>query len=196
VVAVKVWLGGEGPSEIGTRADGGDAPGVLEALLLRLEPTGWRVDGAQRWKYIRKYRAGHAARGGENHEDMHNVLGLALAFTRDVDADARRASAVERGIEQAKTQFVTLSVIGGVANPAIEGWVIACLGVRGTDDMSRVRTLELLRERDIDEKSHAAYVAIVTEADLARLPPGCGSLNTWLSRARATLARVLRGERP
>jgi len=48
MVAVKVWLGGEGPCELGTRADGGEEPGVIEALLVRLEPSGWGIDGAQR----------------------------------------------------------------------------------------------------------------------------------------------------
>jgi hypothetical protein len=38
VVAVKVWLAGEGPSEIGNRDTGGDRVGVLEALLRRIEP--------------------------------------------------------------------------------------------------------------------------------------------------------------
>lgn len=38
MVAVKVWLAGEGPSEIGNRDTGGDRVGVLEALLRRIEP--------------------------------------------------------------------------------------------------------------------------------------------------------------
>jgi len=201
--AVKVWLGGEGPCELGTRTDGGDEPGVIEALLLRVEPKGWIVEGAQRWKYIRKYRAGHAARGGRNHEDLHNVLGLALkakdvgckvlAFTRDVDADDRRADAIARGIALAGELFPALVIVGGVACPAIEGWMLALLGVRDSDAMSRVRTLELLRDREIEKKNADAYVEIVNAADLAHLPVGCGSLTDWLSTARTQLGRVLRG---
>lgn len=204
MVAVRVWLGGEGPSELGTRADGGDEPGVIEALLRKLEPAGWVVDGAQRWKYIRKYRAGFAARGGENHEDIHNVLGLALkasegegcevlAFTRDADADDRRAAAIARGIELATEQFPMLVIVGGVARPAIEGWVLALVGVRDSDALSRARAVELLRDRSIEEKRASAYVEIVNVADLDRLPVRCGSLTGWLSAARTKLGRVLRG---
>lgn len=171
MVAVKVWLGGEGPCEIGTRGDGGDQPGVLEALLLRLEPAGWIVGGAERWQYIRKYRAGSALRAGRNHEDIHNVVGLALmaweaacevvAFARDTDADRERATAIEQGIAAAAGLFPMLVVVGGVARPAIEGWILALLGVRDTDGMSRQRTLDELAARDIDEKSPAAYVCVV-----------------------------------
>jgi hypothetical protein len=203
MVAVKVWLGGEGPCELGTRADGRDEPGAIEALLARIEPTGWIVDGAQRWKHIRKFRAGHAARGGDNHEDLHNVLGLALkaweagcevlAFTRDADADARRADAIARGIALAGSQFPMLVVIGGVACPAIEGWILALLGVRDSDALSRARTLELLRDRAIAEKKAGAYVEIVNAADLEQLPVGCGSLADWISSARVQLGSVLRG---
>jgi hypothetical protein len=203
MVAVKVWLGGEGPSELGTRADGGEEPGMLEALLLRLEPTGWIVAGAQRWKYIKKYRAGHAARGGDNHEDLHNVRGLALAaweagcevlaFTRDVDADARRAAAVARGIEQARELFQMLVILGGVARPAIEGWVLALLGIRDSDALSRARAIELLRDGAIAEKKASGYVEVVNAADLDRLPVGCSSLADWLTTARTHLGRVLRG---
>jgi hypothetical protein len=203
MVAVKVWLGGEGPSELGTRADGGDEPGVIEALLVNIEPRGWVVDGAQRWKYIRKYRAGHALRGGANHEDIHNLLGLALsardagceilAFTRDVDADEDRAAAIARGIALATDMFDTLVVVGGVARPAIEGWILACARARDSDSMSRARTLAELRGREIDAKSAAAYVAIVEACDLDRLPPGCASLSDWISNARTQLGRVIRG---
>ncbi len=203
MVAVKVWLGGEGPSELGTRADGGDEPGVIEALLLKVEPTGWIVDGALRWKHIRKYRAGHAARGGDNHEDLHNVLGLALiaweagcevlGFARDVDADNRRADAVVRGSALASERFPMLVVIGGVARPAIEGWVLALLGVRDSDAMSRTRALEFLRARAIEEKKASAYVEIVNAAELDSLPVGCDSLAGWSSTARTHLGRALRG---
>ena len=56
MVAVKVWLGGEGPSELGTRADGGDDPGVIEALLLKVEPSGG-------WITTARTRLGRALRG-------------------------------------------------------------------------------------------------------------------------------------
>jgi hypothetical protein len=200
---VKAWLGGEGSNELGTRADRGDQPGVIEALLRRVEPTGWHVEGATRWKDIRKFRVGAALRDGENHQDIHNVCGLALkaldnqcallAFTRDTDADDRREDAITRGIAAARQLYPNVRIVGGCAVPAIEGWILALSGVSKINDMSRKRTLEELSTRAIDPKSTAAYVAIVESADLARLPNGCDSLTTWLGSARVELTIAVRG---
>jgi hypothetical protein len=201
---VKVWLGGEGSCEVGTRADGGDQPGVIEALLRRVASTGWTVGGAQRWKYIHKYRAGQALRGGENHGDIHNVIGLVftawenacevVAFTRDADADDRRTAAIERGIAAAKTVVPDVLVIGGIAKPAIEGWLLALLGMRDTDSMSRERTLEELRRKGLPEKQPVAYVELVEHAELEGIAVGCDTFTTWLDRARTNLARAIHGE--
>ncbi len=198
---IKVWLGGEGPNELGTRADRGDQPGVVEALLVKVERSGWRVAGATRWKDIRKFRVGAALRDGENHQDIHNVCGLALkaldnqcavlAFARDADSDDRREDAIARGIAAARQLYPRVRVIGGCALPALEGWILALSGVPKTDDMSRKRTLEELRIRAIDEKSTTAYVALVEAADLARLPNGCDSLTTWLGSAQAEFTAAL-----
>lgn len=59
---LKVFLGGEGSNDIGTRwhVPMGDSPGVAETLLRRVRPSGWRVAGAMQWRSIRKYRAGAA----------------------------------------------------------------------------------------------------------------------------------------
>jgi hypothetical protein len=77
----------------------GDEPGVVEALLRRVRPSGWRVAAALPWKNIRKYRAG-AANQRADHADAHNVRGLVLhayeeacemlAFVRDVDGELLR----------------------------------------------------------------------------------------------------------
>ena len=205
-MTVKVWLGGEGTCELGGRADGQERVGVIEAMLLKLEPSGWRVEGARRWKHIRKYRAGLAVNRGENHGDIRNVVGLALeaweeacellAFTRDIDADEEREEALTIGIMQAVGLFPSLKIIGGSAKPAIEGWILALLGVPETDEMSRQRTVGELTARDIPDKNPEAYVDIVDDADIGNLPRGCESLSSWLRLGREILREAVHGTVP
>jgi hypothetical protein len=207
LLAIRVWLGGEGTSELGGRIDGRDRAGVIEALLLRLEPIGWVVGGARLWKHIRKYRVGSALRGDSSHGDVQNVCGLALeaseagcevmAFVRDTDAEGdRRATAIALGIEAATQKFPMVVVIGGVARPAIEGWILALRGLRDTDAMSRDRTIEQLKALKIDVKTPEAYVEIVETADLGAIPPGCESLTDWLAIAQNRLGEAVHGKPP
>jgi hypothetical protein len=196
---VKVWLSGEGPSEVGDRdKPNGQRRGALEALLLRIESEGWSVDHAIRWKNIRKYRA-----GGAKHADTQNVKGLALeasengadavVFSRDIDADDERAAAIKTGIEEAERICPELEIIGGPAKPALEGWILALLGQRDTDSLSRKRANELLAKQEIAGKRAEDYVEVIENADLEHLPPGCESLKSWLERARAGLSKAIRG---
>jgi hypothetical protein len=202
MVAVKVWLGGEGSCEIGGRADGNERPGVLEALLKHLEPAGWVIAGATRWKHIRKFRAGAAIRDGIGHADLANVRGLALeaseagceivAFARDRDADDGRAAAVAKGIELSET--VGIRIVGGLAIPAIEGWILALHGVRNADSYSRQRAESELAALGIELRSPEAYVAVVEAAAaplLDTIPPG--SLLEWVQTAARVLAVAIRG---
>lgn len=206
MVAVRVWLGGEGTSELGGRADATDRVGAIEALLLRLEPTGWTVAGATQWKRIRKYRAGAALRGGISHADVANVLGLVLeahengcevvAFSRDRDADEGREAAVTKGIELAVFD-PPVAIIGGLAVPCLEGWILALVGQRDTDHMSRQRAADELVKRKIALKDTDGYVKIIEDAYpdglIGSLPVGCHSLRSWLSLAVTILARAIRG---
>jgi hypothetical protein len=78
-MTLKLLLAGEGMNELG----GWDVappwrrhppdPGVLEALLRRIEPEGWEIVDAVRWKDIRKFKV-----GGHREAETRNVLGLAL----------------------------------------------------------------------------------------------------------------------
>src|SRR5882672_5650349 len=104
---LKVFLGGEGNNDIGTRwyRPMGGLPGVIEVLLRKVRATGWHVAGARSWQSIRKYRAGGAL-GKANHGDARNVLGLVLhayedacemlAFVRDHDGDDLREQEIHR----------------------------------------------------------------------------------------------------
>lgn len=203
---VKVWLGGEGPSEIGDRDRlGGERVGAVEALLRKVEPDGWRVAGAVRWKRIRKFTVG-AARGRASHGDIHSIAGLVniayeaecevVAFTRDVNAHTERAEAIRRGIALAREirHLAEVEVIGGPAISALEGWILALLGVRDSESMSRRRAKERLADWDLVGKKAEDYVEVIEKADIRkdRLPPGCDGLCAWLATARDVLGRVMR----
>jgi hypothetical protein len=202
MVAVKMWLAGEGPSEIGDRHMGGERVGVLEALLRRVEAKGWTVDRASLWKDIRKFTAGGALRGAGDDRSVQRLVLHAyeagcevVAFSRDRDSDPDRNSAIEQGIAAATATWPDIGVVGGIARPCIEGWVLALAGTKNTDEMSRPRCDLELEARSI-ESGHGsveAFVEIVEEADLASLPNGCDSLITWLDRARAVLPRAIHG---
>ena len=132
---VSVYLGGEGKNELGSRC--GDPiyqddskPGVIEALLRGVQATGWTVIGAQKWCQIRKLRA-----KGPTPNDVRNVLGLVLeakrakaevlAFVRDANGDPSRPQIIADAINEAKTKFPDVAVIGGAAIPVLEAWILA-----------------------------------------------------------------------
>jgi hypothetical protein len=204
---LKVFLGGEGNNDIGTRwyRPMSDQPGVVEVLLRKVRPTGWHIAGARSWQSIRKYRAGGAL-GKTHHADAQNVLGLVLhayedacemlAFVRDHDGDDLREQEIRRildgiaGFGFANEYRYELAIVGGVARPKLEGWILCLRGVSGTDDMSRVRVDRELAAAAVELKSTQHYVAI---AESCVLPTGDGSLPTWLARTDATFRRLIDG---
>lgn len=204
---LKVFLGGEGNNELGTRcyAPMGDEPGVVETLLRRVCPHGWRVAAAIQWKAIRKYRTG-AANQRADHADARNVRGLVLhayeeacemlAFVRDVDGELPREQAIHRALESiadlrfAELYGYELAIVGGTPRPKLEGWILCLLGAAKTDEMSRTRVDRELAKTDVRLKSNADYVAV---AETGVLPSGAGSLPEWLARAEATFSRLIDG---
>jgi hypothetical protein len=202
MLELKVWLGGEGATEVGSRHRGEDRVGAVEALLRKVEPHGWKVEGATLWSRIPKYVSKAALAPGENHGDTKNVIRLVqrasehvvdiVAFCRDVDSDDEREAAIELGIRKASAEWPHIALIGGVAKPALEGWILALAGETGTDTMSRRRSLEKLQERGIPAKDSEAYVEVIEQSNLQRLRPGCDSLTRWVSCATSTFDQALR----
>jgi hypothetical protein len=204
---LKVFLGGEGKNDIGTRCDRpmGDQPGVVETLLRRVRASGWHVAGARSWRLIRKYRAG-AARKRADHDDVHNVLGLVLeayenacemlVFVRDRDREELREQAIRRVLETiatfgfAEEYRYELAIVGGVPKPKLEGWILCLLGVAGTDRMTTARVDREVASLPVVAKSTEHYVAI---AESATLPPPEGSLANWLAHADETFRRLIDG---
>lgn len=194
---VAVFLAGEGKNELGSRVgppafQTGDHPGVLQILLERVQPTGWEVKGARTWASVRKLRVGRS-----EHRDEINVLAIALdakeagcdvlAFSRDRDRDEERAEAIKRGIARVEG----LDVIGGVAIPTLEGWLLALMGERRTEELSPTRAEELLTERGTARKSSSAMAVSAESCDLDAIPDDAWSLRAWLDRARDVLPRLV-----
>jgi len=177
-------------------------------MLSRVFTSGWHVAGARSWKSIRKYQAG-AARKRADHDDAHNVLGLVLhayeeacemlAFVRDLDGEDLREQEIRRVLETiatfgfAEEYHYELAVVGGVARPKLEGWILWLLGSTGTDAMTPARVDRELATTDIEPKLTAQYVAI---AESGTLPSGEGSLPEWLAGADATFRQLIDGGRP
>ena len=205
----KVWIAGEGNNELG----GGDGHGqrgrgVLDVLLARVCEDGWECSGKLPWNLIQKFRAGGAHLG--SHGDYLTVLGLvlaahedaadAVAFSRDVDSEPERENAVTTALTWIRNDSGwPIEVIGGVAKPALEGWILALRAVPDTDEMSRSRTKRYLAEQEIEHKSTEHYVSVVDQAELQApphfgLPSGAESLRAWLAQAHDVLNRLVHGQ--
>jgi hypothetical protein len=204
---IKVFLGGEGANDLGTRHRDpmGSDPGVAEVLLRRVRPEGWSVVGARQWKSIRKYRAGAAAKRAD-HDDVRNVLGLVLeayehacemlVFLRDSDGDALLAPAIQRIVAELPgygfmaEYHYDLAVVAGVPEPKLEAWIACLLGVSGTDAMTGAGADRELVARGVELKSTTRYVEL---AQRGSLPRTAGSLFTWLEAATLSFARLIDG---
>jgi hypothetical protein len=210
ILSAKVWVVGEGNNELGIGDGYGNrARGVIETLLRRACPEGWDCTGKLAWRSIQKFRAGGARLADPGHGDYSNVLGLvltayeqaadAVAFSRDVDSDPDREEAVAAALAWIRDESEWLiAVIGGVAKPSLEGWILALQGIADTDAMSRSRAQEHLRTSTLELKSTDDYIAIVEQAELGAaphfgLPSGGESLRQWLASAREVLDHVVHG---
>jgi hypothetical protein len=193
---VKIFLGGEGPTELGEyfkepsyRNQPGEL-GVLEALLRKIKVEGWEISGAERWSKIRKYKVGRSPEENE----VQNVLGLvqmaldancdAVVFTRDRDRYEAREEAVFTGIERAKQEKWIHAVVGGVAIEEIEAWILALLGEHRTERVGKAKEHLEARHR-ISNTSQ--MVEVIENADLDKIPSDAASLRRWLDDARAHL---------
>jgi hypothetical protein len=160
-------------------------------------PSGWEVGGARQRKSLRKLRVGGAA-----HNDTRNVLAAALdakeagcdvlAFSRDRDSDQARVKAVGEGMERVPSELDPApAVIGGVAIQALEGWILAMRGERGTESLGRTTASEKLATLGVEPKDGARMVLVVEDADLDAVPDDATSLKAWLSRAEAVLPALV-----
>lgn len=189
IATVKVFLGGEGNNELGRFSEG--APGVLEALLRRVREAGWNVDAVLPWRQIRKY----AARPRFSAE-QRNVLGLALAahergceilaFSRDAADVHDDDGDYDVAVAHAREVFSTLTIIGGLAKPTLEGWVLAAIGHPNTDELSKRKAISILQQ-EVGRKDTDAFAESVRNSTSPL--PDRGSLGAWVRDARGAFLK-------
>ena len=208
--AKRIFLAGEGPNELGSWAKGPEYqdasyPGVLETLMIKVKDSGWKIMAARQWKSIRndskvkpirRYRAGIHLKPEE--QAVRGACMLAktkdcdvLAFSRDIDGDSdynkKRKRDIEKGIERAAEEFPSVKIIGGCTVPAIEGWVLAFSGVRGTETFSKDKAEAMLSEKDISSKDTQAMVEFVQQHSRTDVAKDAHCLNEWLTTAAEIL---------
>lgn len=181
-------IAGEGRHELGGWADEPpyrtDERGVLAALLGRCRTEGWEIVAARRWKDVPKFRSGDHRRA-----DQRTVLGLValatragcdlLVLVRDADNMLDRPEELEATL----AEIVDVGVVGGCAVRTLDAWCLALIGERGTEALRKPK----VRLEDMGCQTTADRVALVDDADLARLPDDAYSLRQWLERARVGL---------
>jgi hypothetical protein len=178
-------------------------PGVIEALLRRARDTGWEIVGALNWKRLPKLRA-----RGPSPDEGQQVARLmlmaqddfkadVLAYIRDADDEKQhRCDAHRRGKEEGAALAPSLNVVGEIAAPSIEGWILAMLDVRKTEEMTVTKATRLLKDRGIGEKDTKAMARVVeTCPDLTKVPNDATGLRTWCAAARSALASTKRDAR-
>lgn len=197
----RVFLGGEGPNELGSlaleRSYRPDPlqPGVLETLLRGMQPDGWQVADAMKWKDIVKFQA-----NGAMDAERRNVLGLALeaeranahalAFLRDTDGDERRERAIHSAIAEARTDFPTLEIIGGTPKPLLEAWLLALAGENKTESLSKAQAVKRLAKH-LPKKDTAAMVDYVRAAQpFNRVAKDAAGLHQWIGAAKKQLKKI------
>lgn len=186
---MKVFLGGEGTTELGRFAydaayrDAGER-GVLQVIV---EALGAEVIGGLPWSKIRKARAGaHAS------AEARNVAGLvlhakehradAVVFIRDRDRDVQRERDVEHGIAHAKSLFPQMRVAGGCAVEAIEALGLILLGDLEAESHARPKLALAMKGYE----TTAALCTLLETRRMDSIPEGTAA-RIWFNRVHHAL---------
>jgi hypothetical protein len=193
---IRVILAGEGKNELGRFAvevafRGDDPePGVIEALLRKVRPDGWKVVDAIPWKKTPKLQVGIGGKGEKLNVERayHHAKKRGcdvFVFTRDRDKArfAHRDDDIEQAI--AALDGTGPAIVGGIAIEKLESWLAAIAGIEGSEALRRPE--EKLAEFGIGEKDTDAMVRFVEETGLAGIPADARSLRRWLERASRAL---------
>ncbi|MBN1961620.1 MAG: hypothetical protein JW841_11795 [Deltaproteobacteria bacterium] len=159
--------------------------------MQRIQPNGWQVTNGTTWIGIRKFKFGKQRRA--KHGDEHNIAALALhafeakcdilAFIRDTDSNHKREGDINNGIEIAAKKYVDLKIIGGVAKPKLEAWLLALTGQNGTEQLS----LKQAEDKLGCDKNTDCMVTIVKQANLDAIPKDAHSLFKWCNKVKQAL---------
>lgn len=191
-----VFLAGEGRNDLGGWArqrpwrDEDPEPGVLEALMRRVVPDGWRIREACVWKNIPSLVVG----GGRLRAEERNVRAVAqfaiehacdvLVFARDRDRDEARGDAIAKGLAHARERHAErLAIAGAVAIECLEAWVLAAEGKRRTES----RSVGAVKRYLGAENATADMVARIGACPPEALADDASSLRAWCEEVRAAL---------
>lgn len=198
----KLLIAGEGRNELGRWAveasyrDSNEA-GVLEALLRKVKPEGWKISGGVLWRKIPKYKVG-AHRGAET----RNVLGLmsyakdrgfdGVVFSRDRDSEKPEGRERERDVQDGLAAIESVlpgapPCAGGMAIERLESWLLAIGGAPRSEARKSDSVDAWLSERAVPAKDTKAMVAFVERANLDHIPSDAVSLRAWLDSVRRLL---------
>lgn len=195
----RVWLGGEGPTELGGLAghpsyhDPNDH-GVLQTLVLTLNPNA-EICGATVWSKIHKYASGAARASSRARQEPVESLAVrrlcltaeeagadVVVFARDRDAFAERDEQIEAGMLAVRAE-ARVRVGGGMAVRAIEAWTLLVLGDARGEHYADPKTI-----LDAKHGKSCAHQCRALSADdaLARVPKD-SHFHEWLESVRAAL---------
>jgi hypothetical protein len=191
----RVWLCGEGKSELGGW-DGDPAyrkreqRGVLVALLERAGEN-WEIAEATQWSKVPKMvvKAGWGGDAGSVRKLVmlaknHDAIDI-LVFSRDRDNLKEREQEIEEALGQTHELAPDLRVVGGTANECIESWVLAFMR-ENADKLRKDRAQKRLTERGVESLDE--MLVQIQEGDLADAESRSESLKRWMDRAREALS--------
>lgn len=197
----KILLVGEGPDELGrwfrepsyrrSPDTKEDVPGILEALLRKLDLAPWEIEDAVIWRSPRVplYRQGQ-----RRAPETRRVLGLAalakdrgadvVVFARDRDRDKEREAEINAGIEEARSLGFDVPVAGAVAVEEIEAWIFALLADPKAESYARPKE-KLADEHRVSTRAHK--VGVVESRDLSKGRACSASLDLFCERIASAL---------
>lgn len=186
-----LFVAGEGAGEIGRwvemkerRSTSIRTDGVLFELYARKRSGGVVVDGIA-WRLIPKYRAGgHLT---EDQKSLKKLVVLAeeagadvLLWARDSDRDPRRAKTLTATHHELRGEDGrSLEIVGGVAEPCLEAWIVGLKGLHRTPEkLSVPRLEEIAKENNLDGEGQMVELVRQCELDTKSVP----SLERWLEQ--------------
>jgi hypothetical protein len=181
---VKIFVGGEGPGELGkwaepveARAHSKRGDGVLVALVRRIH-SDCTVVGGIPWKSIRKLRP-----GGHRSAEERNLLGLevlaresgsdCLVWSRDTDQDDERREQLRHAMRE-----LTHPSVGCPVDPCLESWALALARKHNSPDtLTSTKAKALAKQHEIGSVDAMERLAQTQPLEELRSP----SLNQWLT---------------
>jgi hypothetical protein len=112
-----------------------------------------------------------------------------LAFVRDGDDQSSRVQDIDAAIGAHEAKEDAPDIVGGVAVPVLEGWLLSLQGEPGAERLGKAAALRRFQDRFGFLKETARIVELAERADQSQIPSDATSLNAWLERARRVFTK-------